>query len=1543
MSNKTKSQLEQELKEAQAEISRLERALKEGITAESSQMETRLRQVLEILPVGVSILDEQRNVVFQNSAFSQIVNINAEGIKAGIYKNRKYLSGDGSPMPPDGFASMQATLTGRAVHNIETGIINENGETIWSSVSAVPVDFPDWKTVVVTADLTERKLLEKKLRESEQRHTLLFQKSSIPVFLIKLPEVIIADTNEAAEKLVGYTREEVIGRNAAELGLISHAKRKETIEKFENERELAQNEMRIVTKSGEEHIIIVNTNPLDIGGQPFAITSMQDITERKHAEEKLRQSEERYKLISENAADVIWVMDPLAGKFTYISPSVEKLRGYTPEEVMAQPISEALTPESLKLVSESLQENLPAFIARGSGTMSFVNEVDQPCKDGSIVHTEVTTTYVINERGQVEIVGVSRDITDRKQEAERRQKSELLFRTLFELSPDAVILIDPHDPNISSSIVDCNTTACLMNGYHRDELVGQSIEILNAAPFSEEGRSAYLERLRREGPLKFEVLHRRKDGTIFPVETSTTIIQVNGRELLIGMDRDITERKRAEDELKLWGDIFHNVTWGFVVGGPEGKTLDLMNPAFARMHGYTEQELIGTPIADVFAPECRAELPEQIRIAHEKGQHTFESKHIRRDGTVFPVLVEVVTVKDNAGKSLYRVASVQDISERKLAEEQRAKLTERLDLATRSAHMGIWDWDIQKNEIIWDDEMYALYGLQPGDFGGAYEAWLHGVHPEDREPSNEVSAAAVRGEREYDTEFRVLWPDGSVHWLKANGQVFRDENGVPLRMVGVNYDITERKQADEDLREKEERFRILFETMVQGVLLQDTRGRTLLANPAAQRILDLNLDQIVGKGITHPKWIVVREDGSEYPEEERPTMAVLRTAKPVIGAILGITNPNSKVQKWLSINAVPRFRPGEKRPYQVFSTLEDITDRKHALEELIQQAETLREQAELIEHAHVLIRDLDNHIVLWNSSMEKLYGWTREQAIGQVTHIFFQTEFPVSLEAYQTELMQNGNWEGELTHTRKDGAKVAVISHQTLFRDRTGKPTLILEVNNDITGRKRAEDALRLSQENFARAFESNPAALAITRKSDGKFINVNDSYTSILGYSKAEIIGRNVTELSIYVNPNEREQLLRALTEQGKVVNHELTVRSKSREHRELLVSMEPTLYDTEKCILSTFIDITDRKRMEHELRTSEERLRLSLKAANQGLYDLNVQTGEAIVNDEYALMLGYNPADFHETNNFWIERLHPDDQEITAQAYKNYVEGRLPDYRVEFRQRTRSGEWKWILSLGKLVQWDEHGQPLRMLGTHTDINSRKLMENELRRSNAELEQFAYVASHDLQEPLRAVAGMVQLLQKRYQGQLDERADEYIGHAVEAAGRMQALIQALLTYSRVERRNQPIEAVDAGNCLRAAIKNLDVSIRENHAVITIGELPTVHADAVQLIQLFQNLIGNGIKFRGEREPQIHISATKLKDAWRFSVQDNGIGIESRYYERIFQIFQRLHTRREYSGTGIGLALCKKIIERHGGRIWVESEPGRGSTFHFTLPLRSQS
>ena len=227
-----------------------------------------------------------------------------------------------------------------------------------------------------------------------------------------------------------------------------------------------------------------------------------------------------------------------------------------------------------------------------------------------------------------------------------------------------------------------------------------------------------------------------------------------------------------------------------------------------------------------------------------------------------------------------------------------------------------------------------------------------------------------------------------------------------------------------------------------------------------------------------------------------------------------------------------------------------------------------------------------------------------------------------------------------------------------------------------------------------------------------------------------------------------------------------------------------------------------------------------------------------------------------------------------------------------------------------------------------------------ELRHSNEALEQFAHVASHDLQEPLRMVASYTQLLSKRYRGKLDSDADEFIAYAVDGTRRMKRLIEDLLLYSRAGRGSPPFRIFRSEAALQEALTNLRTAIEESQALVTYDALPTVVAADSQVVQVFQNLVGNAIKYRGEVAPQIHVSARTTEEEWIFSVADNGIGIEPRFYERVFEIFQRLHGRGEYEGTGIGLAICKRILQQQGGRIWVESESGKGSVFHFALPVR---
>jgi PAS domain S-box-containing protein len=372
---------------------------------------------------------------------------------------------------------------------------------------------------------------------------------------------------------------------------------------------------------------------------------------------------------------------------------------------------------------------------------------------------------------------------------------------------------------------------------------------------------------------------------------------------------------------------------------------------------------------------------------------------------------------------------------------------------------------------------------------------------------------------------------------------------------------------------------------------------------------------------------------------------------------------------------------------------------------------------------------------------------------------------------------------------------------------------------------------------------------------------------------------------------------------------------------------------------------EIADRKLAEERLRKSEERLRLALEAADLGTWSLDLTTDSAVRSLRHDEIWGYSELQPQWGYEIAMQQVLQEDRSIVEEAHARAEETGTLSF--EARVRWPDGSIHWIAPHGR-VSYDSEGRPVRITGVVGEITGRKRAEQEreqliaeLERSNRELEQFAYISSHDLQEPLRMVTSYMQLLEKRYSGRLDEKSDKYINYAVEGAQRMQKLIEGLLAYSRIGTRGADFKPVVMNNVVDSAAANLKLSMLESDAVLTKEDLPLVYGDEPQLIQLLQNLLGNSIKFRkSDVAPKIHIAAQRKGHEWVFSVSDNGIGISPEYFDRIFQIFQRLHSRQEYPGTGIGLALCKRIIERHYGRIWVESAPGEGSTFFFTIPVQ---
>jgi PAS domain S-box-containing protein len=367
---------------------------------------------------------------------------------------------------------------------------------------------------------------------------------------------------------------------------------------------------------------------------------------------------------------------------------------------------------------------------------------------------------------------------------------------------------------------------------------------------------------------------------------------------------------------------------------------------------------------------------------------------------------------------------------------------------------------------------------------------------------------------------------------------------------------------------------------------------------------------------------------------------------------------------------------------------------------------------------------------------------------------------------------------------------------------------------------------------------------------------------------------------------------------------------------------------------------EIELRKQADEALRQIGIRFRAISDASPLGIFVVDADGKSHYTNPAWQRINGLTLA--QSMADGWSAAIHPEDRERVLRERAAALTARAP-YHNEYRLQRSDGAVIWVRVNSSAI-YDE-GRLLGYVGLLEDITSRRQMEEtlarktaELERSNTELQQFASVASHDLQEPLRTVTSYTQLIMRRYRDKLDSDAGEFMDYIVEGTTRMRQLIEDLLALSRVGSNAGEFTPVSTGEVLDEALAALRAVIQETDAVVHRESLPVVSADRRQLVQVFVNLIANGIKFRGEASPKIDISARANGAEWIFSIADNGIGMEPQYLERIFVIFQRLHTRSEYPGTGIGLAICKKIVERHGGRIWAESKFGAGSTFHFTIP-----
>lgn len=457
---------------------------------------------------------------------------------------------------------------------------------------------------------------------------------------------------------------------------------------------------------------------------------------------------------------------------------------------------------------------------------------------------------------------------------------------------------------------------------------------------------------------------------------------------------------------------------------------------------------------------------------------------------------------------------------------------------------------------------------------------------------------------------------------------------------------------------------------------------------------------------------------------------------------------------------------------------------------------------------------------------------------------------------------------------------------------------------------------------------------------------NFNPSAEKVFGYEDAEVIGKNVKMLMPEPYHSGHDGYLHNYLTTGdkKVIGigREVSGRRKDGSVFPMELGVNEMQLDGARMFVGTVRDISARKEAEEALRLSEERYHLAVQGLSVGIWDWDIATNGLYWSPRFREVIQFAENELEDHYDEWESRLHPADREAVVSMLNGHLQKQGP-YDAEYRLRRRDGTYAWIHAKGQAV-WDAQGNPVRMVGSIEDITWRKHAEVEresmiakLTESNSELERFAYICSHDLQEPLRMITNFSERLEKYLGTALDDKARHYLKYVTDGAGQARQLIGDVLNYARVDHETERLVNIQSEKTLTGVLRDLSTRIEETGASVTHDPLPEVCMQPTHLRQILQNLVGNALKFCGET-PEVHISAIQEGMMWCFSVRDNGIGIAEEHMQKIFSIFQRLHNRERYPGTGIGLALCKKLVQKYGGRIWVESEVGKGSVFYFTLP-----
>ncbi len=939
---------------------------------------------------------------------------------------------------------------------------------------------------------------------------------------------------------------------------------------------------------------------------------------------RLNENWEMYQLLAENVTDVIWVLDLETRRFRYVSPSVKQLRGYTPEEVIAQDLGSALAPESMHHLERLLSLRLAEF--HKGIIKSYTDEIELSCRDGTFIWTETTTRFALNKR--------------------------------------------------------------------------------------------------------------------------------NGHLEMYGVSRNISERRQAESELRQWANAFEGCAHGIAIGDPDTNRVLACNSAFAALHKCRVEEVVGLPVLSLYAPSDHEVVRRHIQKADAIGHARFEVTMLRKDGSTFPAQMDLVSVRGENGTILHRVLTAQDITERKQAEEALRERERQLILALSSARISIWEWDPQTGEVAWSPEYFEFTDLDHNDLREKSGVFTDFLHHEDAERVTTSIEKALKEESVFAEEFRTLRPDGRIRWLSSLGHPEYDPKRKIFKVIGTIQDITERKQAEEALKEAEAKYRNLVELLPVIVYTAEmgVNGKWTYVSPQIESLL----------GFSPEEWMA--DPGLWYrqihPEDRERQMEVEQQAWQRGTSFDSEYRLLAKDGRVIWVRDVGHILPAQNGDVPIVQgTLTDITERKQMEKAL---SESQRNYAELINSIDGIVWEADPQTFQFyfvSQQAERLLGYPVERWTSEPTfwkdHIY-PDDRTWAIEYCMTSTRQKRAHDFEYRMIAADGRIVWLRDIVTVIVE-NDQPVRLRGVMVDITKHKQTEASLQESERRYRALFDNTPVAIWEEDLSQVKqYVDMlkQKGITDISAYfrsnpdalaecaARIRILDVNDTAVQMF-KAQSKEELIRASSEMSKgewehnpddfaaiaagQLSHSWEGEDETLDGIPLVIHLTWSVVPGHEAdysrVIVTTIDVTERRRAEKELRTSNERFNIISRAVNEAVWDWDLIANRIIWNDAVQTLFQYKPEEVDESPNWWIENLHPEDRQSIVQSILNAIHSpAVYHWKAEYRYKRADGSYAFIFDRGYIIR-DTNGKAIRMVGAMQDITERKQAEKEMARHLAEME----------------------------------------------------------------------------------------------------------------------------------------------------------------------------------------------------------------------------